>query len=150
MALRHLNEYRITFAGDSPNDKGNEVIHVAETLTEAARQNETAARPLAQITRLRTGLTVDVPEPVNMVRFSAKVVPGSAVDAKSLAMPSLYMLPEGSETVFEAVPGLGFTFNGWYKDNILLSGDRIAKLPITLPPADQDVAVYEARFTPVP
>jgi hypothetical protein len=56
MALRHLNEYRVTFAGGGPNDKGSEVIHVAETLTLAAEQNETSLRPLAQITRLRTGI----------------------------------------------------------------------------------------------
>ena len=150
MAIRSLNEYRVTFAGDTPNDKGNEVIHVAETLTLAAEQNETLTRPLAQITRIRTGITVDVPEPINLVRFITKVTPFGAVDAKSLATPSVYTVPEGTEVIFEAIPGLGFDFAGWYKENVLISTDQIAKIAITLPPIDEDVSTYEARFVPVP
>jgi hypothetical protein len=147
MALQTLSEYRITFAEDADGNVAQKV-HMAATLTKAAQDNETPQAPVVQITRLRTGVTVDVPEPVNLVRFVTQTTPAGTEGIH--ASPSVYVVPAGTEVIFEALSdeGSGFVFQGWYIGGTLESSDAIAKIAVPSPAANEEVTTVEARFIP--
>jgi hypothetical protein len=143
MSRQILNEFRILFANNT------EKTVMAPTLKDAAVQNETVTLPLAQISRARVGIEVEIPDPVINVRFEAVVYPESAASGGCVATPGLYTVAEHTPVIFTAIPADGFNFTGWYKTTQRVSTDPIAMINVIAPPPDAEVSVYEARFSPV-
>jgi hypothetical protein len=140
---RTLNEFRLLYRN------GAEKNFVADFLKDAAAFNETDAARLAQITLVKSDIEVEVPDPVENVSFITQVTSQSAADAGCRATPTAYLLPAGTEVIFQALPASGFGFTGWYFGGNLLSADPIAKIAVAPPPAGEAVSVYEARFSPL-
>lgn len=138
-----LNEFRLLYRN------GSEKTFVAEYLKDAAALNETDAIRLAQVTLIKSDIEVEVPEPVEKVSFITTVTPGGAADGGCKATPTAYLLPVGTEVIFQALPADGFNFVGWYHGESLLSAELIAKIALAPAPEGVAVSVYEARFAPV-
>jgi uncharacterized repeat protein (TIGR02543 family) len=142
--IRTSNEYRVTFANN------NEISVIAQDTIKVATQNESVDNPVAQITRLRTGIQQILEDPVVNVAFQTQVTPAGAVTAGCQATPSSFTVAEGTPVIFEALPGAGYAFAGWYKDGVALSTDATVSLNVSAPRVGQDTTIYEARFTPSP
>jgi hypothetical protein len=137
-----LNEYRISFADN------HEETFMAESMRSCVNAKETDSYPIAQVQRIRTGIGVE--SPVRNVQFHVLVVPDTAKSGGCLGTPEAYIVKEGTEVIFTAIPAAGFTFTGWYLDDVLVSPDALTVIPVAAP-VDPDALYveYEARFAPV-
>jgi hypothetical protein len=142
MALRTLNEFKAYLADNT------EQVFMAENLAEAAASLETREIPLVQVSRTRTGVRVDVPDPKVFVKFEVLVTPGTAEDAGCIGTPRLFTVPAGARVIFSALPAAGFVFLGWYREDVLLSSDAVAELAVTAALPEETAARIEARFGP--
>jgi hypothetical protein len=143
MAIRTLNEFKVYLA----NNK--ETVFMAETLSEAAAVLETPEVPLVQVSRIRVGVEVDVPDPDIYVKFEVVVSPDPAKEAGCIGTPQVFTVLAGTRVIFSAIPAEGFNFAGWYREDILLSADAIAELEVAAALPEELTAKIEARFTPV-
>jgi hypothetical protein len=125
---------------------GNEVHAIVDNTITAAKTYENPENPVAQISRTRVGLDVLTVEAPKLVPFRTDVTPGGAVAAGCRATPTAYQAYAGSEVVFQALPGAGYVFSGWYLGGVECATEAIAALSIPVPADGETEAVYEARF----
>jgi len=136
--LTQLKEFR-AITKDS-----REVVICADSLSMAATQLEVGDTELTQVSVLRDSVTVDVPDPT--VRFRVSITPEAAETAGCVALPGTYLVATGTEVIFQAVEEAGYTFVGWYRDDVLVSEDPVAAIAIVAPAAGSDADEIEARF----
>jgi hypothetical protein len=137
------NEYQVVF-------QNGDMIHAVVGDTRAVTQEyENEENPIAQISRTRTGLAVLFEPPPVPAPFKTEVSPAGAVSAGCQATPTAFQTFAGNTVVFQALPGAGYQFTGWYRGTAELSTDPIAELEITAPAEGETETVYEARFAPI-
>jgi hypothetical protein len=144
MGVALLNEYQLIFA-----DSHTETF-MAKNARSAVNAKETDSLPLAQVTRVKTGIGVETP--VGPVRFKAAVLPDTAESSGCRVAPATWVVPEGARVIFTAMPGTGFQFDGWYAKGSTdpLSTELIAELEIDYPTEPTDLYTeLEAHFSPV-
>jgi len=145
MAVRNLNEYRVTF------EDNTDTAFMAENARAVTKILETDQRPIVQLSRIKVGIGVETP--VRNVKFVVTVMPEGAGINKCKAVPDTWVVPEGTSVIFTAMPSDGYRFDGWFKkgEAAALSTDIVAELTVEYP-ADP-AAMYEefeARFSPIP
>jgi uncharacterized repeat protein (TIGR02543 family) len=118
------NEYEII------RDSGIETV-VATTVIEALGNEDREGDPVKQVTRIKTGIFAIVQDAP--VIFEVAIDPPNAEAAGCVALPSAYTVPFGAIVLFEAIPGTGYTFSGWYQDQQELSTDLQAELTMDTP-----------------
>lgn len=144
MALSTLNEYRAI-----TSDEVERVI-CADKLSSAAVALETGTVVLEQISILRKGVSVEIPD--TDVRFNVTVSPEAAVTAGCVALPKTFVVAAGKEVILQAVPPAlgGYTFAGWFRGLVSLSTDLIASIAIQAPLAGATADEIVAKFTLTP
>jgi hypothetical protein len=143
MSIKLLNEFKVYLANNT------EKVFMAENLAEAAAALETPTIPLVQVSRTRVGVEVDVPDPDVFVKFEVEVTPGPAAIAGCIGTPPIFTVKAGTPVIFSAIPETGFLFEGWYRENVLLSADAVAEIAVAAAPPNELTAQIEARFAPV-
>lgn len=158
MASIKMNEYRLTF------QDGSEILGIRANMADVVKDFEDTANPpvnpLAQVQKTRGSLDVAIPDLSIPVHFTIRVTPQAAVDADCRASPSAFTVLDGTAVVFEALPGAGFDFTGWFLDapmteedattfdpTIPVSTDMISVMVVTSPGAGLERHI-EARFAP--
>jgi hypothetical protein len=137
-----INEYRVSFA-----DKAEKIV-LRTDMTQVAKDFEKPDNMITQVVRTRVDLDAAIPLPQVMVEFHVIVTPEGAVTADCVALPDGYVVPSGTEILFQAVPGPGYTFTGWLMGNEIVSTDAKATLAI-VPNMGLDRCLIDARFEAV-
>jgi uncharacterized repeat protein (TIGR02543 family) len=142
MAIKVLNEFKVYL------ENNTETVFMAENLSAAAAALETPAIPLVQVSRVRTGVEVDVPDPDVFVKFEVVVTPDTAKTSGCVGTPMIFTVKAGSNVIFTAIPAPGFVFDGWYRENVLLSSDETDEIAVAAALPEELTAKIEARFAP--
>jgi len=145
MAVRNLNEYRVTF------EDNTDTTFMAENTRAVTKTLETDQRPIVQLSRVKVGIGVETP--VRNVKFTVTVMPEGAGINKCRAVPDTWTVPEETKVIFTAIPADGYQFDGWSKkgETAMLSTDTVAELMVEYP--TDPGAIYEefeAHFSPIP
>jgi hypothetical protein len=145
MGIENLNEYRVDFADNTSK------IFMAKNARSAVNALETDILQVAQLSRLKTG--VGVQTPIRNVKFTVEVTPEGAAANKCLATPSTWVVPEGTDVIFTAIPAQGFEFEGWFEKGGTnpLSTDLVSQFVVVYPTEPNALSKeYEARFVVTP
>jgi hypothetical protein len=145
MGTRLLNEYQITFA-----DNHSETFMAANGRA-AMNAKETDDQPVAQLSRVKTGIGVETP--IRPVKFRVTVLPDTAETSGCHAAPATWVVPERTKVIFTAMPADGFQFDGWFPKGspTSLSTDEVAVIEIGYPTDPSELFTeLEAHFSPVP
>jgi hypothetical protein len=105
--------------------------------------------PVVLIQRTRTDLDVAVKTDPIMVKFNMSVTPSAAPVAGCAAAPQSFTVPNGKRVIFQALPGLGWQFIGWFLDDPVtpVSTNATEVIVVTQPAAGAERTI-EARFAP--
>jgi hypothetical protein len=117
-------------------------------MNEVAKDFEKPDNMITQVVRTRVDLDASIPQPQVMVEFHVIVTPEGAVTAGCVALPDGYVVPSGTQMLFQAVPGAGYEFTGWLMGDDIVSTDAKATLTIT-PNMGLDRCLIDARFEAV-
>lgn len=108
MAIIAMNEYRLT------QENGDTIVTVCPTAKEAVTRFDTVLLPITQIVRTAVGLQVSVPDGTGNVAFETRISGSGAETAGCKATPGSYVVPDGTEVIFEAIVAAGYNFLGWF------------------------------------
>jgi hypothetical protein len=144
MGIVKLNEYRVDYEDNTSQ------IFMAKNSRCAVNVLETDTRQVVQLTRIKAGVGVETP--VRNVKFAVAVLPESASEAKCRAAPDTWIVPEGTNVIFTAMPAEAFKFDGWFAKGgaVAISKDLVAELQVDYPDNPEALAAeFEARFSPI-
>lgn len=143
--VSYLNNYVGYFSspeGDIP------VSVVANSMKEAAKIlsfpgvfGEESAEPL--MIKFQKG-KIAVSAPVKTIGFNTFITPQGAIDSGAYATPARADVTNGTEVIFTAFEPYSWIFEGWYKNNQLISTDKITTIDIYDPYTS--LIQYEARY----
>ena len=108
MAIIPMNEYRLT------QENGDTIVTVCPTAEEAMTRFDTVLMPITQLVRTAVGIQVSVPDGPGTVAFETRVAGSGAATAGCIATPGSYVVDDGAEVIFEAIPAAGYNFLGWF------------------------------------
>ncbi|MDR2457687.1 MAG: hypothetical protein LBD41_04325 [Clostridiales Family XIII bacterium] len=87
---------------------------------------------------------IAVSAPVKTVGFNTIITPQGAIDSGAYATPAHADVVNGTEVIFTAYEPYSWKFIGWYKNNQLISTDKITTIDIYDPYTS--LIQYEARY----
>jgi hypothetical protein len=140
--MKRLNQFRVDF------EDNTSITFMAKDVRAASNALETDDKLITQLSRVAVGVGIEAP--IRNVKFNVVVTPEGAALNKCLATPDTWVVPEGTKVIFSAIPADGFKFDGWFREDVLLSDKLVAEIPVDYPVDPGALAAeFEARFSPV-
>ena len=147
MAIIAMNAYRLT------QENGDTIETVCPTAAEAVTRFDTVLMPITQIVRTAIGIQVSVPDGPGTVAFETRISGSGAETAGCKATPGAYVVEDGAEVIFEAIPAAGYNFLGWFigtdTSGTPESLALIAPIVITPPLGVSQSVIITASFAPI-
>jgi uncharacterized repeat protein (TIGR02543 family) len=138
------NEYAVIFSNMT------EKVVMADSMKTVTVNYETPLVPISQLRLVRANVESILVDPSNPVNFTVLVTPAPALAAGCIGTPNAYTVEDGTEVIFQAVPAVGFTFDGWYLGLTKVAATTVAKLPVNAPAISGQTVQFEAKFVAVP
>lgn len=151
---KSMSEYRVTLAD------GTVKVAIRDDAIKVAESFENKDNRIFQMQLTKDNIDVEMDEVISPVHFVVSVTPASAVSGGCIAAPRAYTVPSGAAILFEAIPGDGFAFAGWFLDAPIVPDDTVTfdpsvpistelkyQITITAPNPGEERKI-EARFAP--